>query len=274
MLRAFARPPGAIAASATRDATREDDAKFANQKARATVGRKPRAPRARARDDDDRAIARDWADVDARGFGRGSSALDRARYVVRDAKARLALPSSDGGVVGERPFSDVVYGCAFCAATTYALGAVDCWMRANAMARAPFMIGAWASLSVLAFGVVDAPPLRWWNLIVATTCSALIGVLSVRAFGANHVARAVALGASLALMMRLGAIHPPAGAVAFAAVESPAFADLGWWFAVYPALIGAVFIACAGKACEWVKLNRAFEFADVARVFSSAFSSS
>ena len=75
-------------------------------------------------------------------------------------------------------------------------------------------------------------------------------------------------------MMRLGAIHPPAGAVAFAAVESPAFADLGWWFAVYPALIGAVFIACAGKACEWVKLNRAFEFADVARVFSSAFSSS
>jgi hypothetical protein len=57
-------------------------------------------------------------------------------------------------------------------------------------------------------------------------------------------------------------------------VESPAFADLGWWFAVYPALIGAVFIACAGKACEWVKLNRAFEFADVARVFSSAFSSS
>ena len=178
------------------------------------------------------------------------------------------------GVVGERPFSDVVYGCAFCAATTYALGAVDCWMRANAMARAPFMIGAWASLSVLAFGVVDAPPLRWWNLIVATTCSALIGVLSVRAFGANHVARAVALGASLAVMMRLGAIHPPAGAVAFAAVESPAFADLGWWFAVYPALIGAVFIACAGKACEWVKLNRAFEFADVARVFSSAFSSS
>ena len=212
MLRAFARPPGAIAASATRDATREDGAKFANQKARATVGRKPRAPRARARDDDDRAVARDWADVDARGFGRGSSALDRARYVVRDAKARLALPSSDGGVVGERPFSDVVYGCAFCAATTYALGAVDCWMRANAMARAPFMIGAWASLSVLAFGVVDAPPLRWWNLIVATTCSALIGVLSVRAFGANHVARAVALGASLAVMMRLGAIHPPAGA--------------------------------------------------------------
>ena len=274
MRRAFARAPGATEASTTRAATRADRAKIANQKARATVGRKPRSHRARARDDDDRARARDWDDVDARGFGRGSSALDRARYAAKDSKARLALPGDDSGVVGERPFSDVVYGCAFCAATTYALGAVDCWMRANAIARAPFMIGAWASLSVLAFGVVDAPPLRWWNLIVATTCSALIGVLSVRAFGANHAARAVALGASLAVMMRLGAIHPPAGAVAFAAVDSPAFADLGCWFAVYPALIGAVCIACAGKACEWLKLNRAFEFADVARVFSSVFSSS
>lgn len=213
----------------------------------------------------------DWVDVDVCGFGCGLSVFDCVWYVVRDVKVRFALSSSDGGVVGERLFSDVVYGCVFCVVMMYVLGVVDCWMCVNVMVCVLFMIGVWASLSVLAFGVVDASSLRWWNLIVVMMCLVFIGVLLVCVFGVNYVVCVVVFGVLFVVMMCLGAIYSFAGAVAFAVVESFAFVDLGWWFVVYFVFIGVVFIVCVGKVCEWVKLNCVFEFVDVVCVFLSVF---
>lgn len=202
------------------------------------------------------------------GGGLGPGVRARAAFVLKDSKTRLALPGNETPAVGERPFSDVIFGFVFCGLTFAALGLVDEWVRATLGGVAPFMIGSWASLAVLAFGTMDPPPLRLWNLIVSTLASACIGMTCVHALGATWVARALALSASLAFMMRLGAIHPPAGAVAMAAVDVPAFAALRYGYIVYPGLVGALFILLMSKACQATKRRYEFEFGDVARVLS------
>jgi hypothetical protein len=200
--------------------------------------------------------------------GLGPGVRARAAFVLKDSKTRLALPGNETPAVGERPFSDVIFGFGFCGLTFAALGLADEWVRATLGGVAPFMIGSWASLAVLAFGTMDPPPLRLWNLTVSTSASACIGIACVHALGATWVARALALSASLAFMMRLGAIHPPAGAVAMAAVDIPAFAALRYGYIVYPGLIGAFFILFMSKACQAMKRRYEFEFGDVARALS------
>ena len=201
------------------------------------------------------------------GFGRDAGVWARTRFVTRDAKTRLALPGNLSPQVGERPFSDQVFGFAFCVATFLALGRVDdCLVSTRGV---PFMISSWASLAVLAFGTVDAPPLRLWNVVVGQIASAAIALACVGAFGAgSHLARALALSLSLSVMMRLGAIHPPAGAVAIAAVDGAYVEAFGFWYVVFPAFTGSLFIMCMSKACQWMKKRFEFELSDVASAFT------
>ena len=201
------------------------------------------------------------------GFGRDAGVWARARFVTRDAKTRLALPGNGSPQVGERPFSDQVFGFAFCVATFLALGRVDDFFVS--VRGVPFMISSWASLAVLAFGTVDAPPLRLWNVVVGQLASAAIALVCVGAFGTgSHVARAMALSVSLTVMMRLGAIHPPAGAVAFAAVDGAYVEAFGLWYVLFPALAGSLFIVCMSEACQWMKKRFEFELSDVASAFA------
>jgi len=245
------------AAASTVDARRRARARRPGRAAVTTASRGRRAVSTRASDD---AGERD-------GFGRDAGVWARARFVTRDAKTRLALPGNLSPQVGERPFSDQVFGFAFCVATFLALGRVDdCLVSTRGV---PFMISSWASLAVLAFGTVDAPPLRLWNVVVGQIASAAIALACVGAFGAgSHLARALALSLSLTVMMRLGAIHPPAGAVAVAAVDGAYVDAFGLWYVVFPAFTGSFFIMFMSRACQWMKKRFEFEFSDVARAFA------
>ena len=201
------------------------------------------------------------------GFGRDAGVWARARFVTRDAKTRLALPGNGSPQVGERPFSDQVFGFAFCVVTFLALGRVDDFFVS--VRGVPFMISSWASLAVLAFGTVDAPPLRLWNVVVGQLASAAIALACVGAFGTgSHVARAMALSVSLTVMMRLGAIHPPAGAVAVAAVDGAYVEAFGLWYVLFPALAGSLFIVCMSETCQLMKKRFEFELSDVASAFA------
>ena len=201
------------------------------------------------------------------GFGRDAGVWARARFVTRDAKTRLALPGNGSPQVGERPFSDQVFGFAFCVVTFLALGRVDDFFVS--VRGVPFMISSWASLAVLAFGTVDAPPLRLWNVVVGQLASAAIALACVGAFGTgSHVARAMALSVSLTVMMRLGAIHPPAGAVAVAAVDGAYVEAFGLWYVLFPALAGSLFIVCMSETCQLMKKRFEFELSDVASAFT------
>lgn len=192
--------------------------------------------------------------------------FERARCVCGDSKSRVALESRAGAedAVGERPFSDAVFGFVFSMLAFGALGMVDESIKSVYGARAaPFMCGSWASLSVLAFGVVDAPPMRMWNVLVGTVCSAAIATALVGAFGASWQTRALSLSLSTACMMRLGAIHPPAGALAMIIVDNAAFTNLGWTALAYPALAGSLFIVAMSAACQTAKTRFEFEWSDV-----------
>ena len=190
-----------------------------------------------------------------------SYALRRVKCVRADSKTRVALPGAREDVVGERPFSDAVFGFVFSALAFAALGAVDECVRRSC--GAPFMCGSWASLSVLAFGVMDAPPMRMWNVVVGTTCSAAIAATLAGAFGAGTWTRALSVSLSTACMMRVGAIHPPAGALAMIIVDNAAFTRLGYAAVAYPALLGSVFIVGASAACQAMKRRFEFEWSDV-----------
>ena len=195
-----------------------------------------------------------------------ASVLERARCVCGDSKSRVALESRAGAedAVGERPFSDAVFGFVFSLLAFGALGMVDESIKSVYGARAaPFMCGSWASLSVLAFGVVDAPPMRLWNVLVGTVCSAAIATALLGAFGASWQTRALSLSLSTACMMRLGAIHPPAGALAMIIVDNAAFSNLGWTALAYPALVGSLFIVAMSAACQAAKKRFEFEWSDV-----------
>ena len=199
--------------------------------------------------------------------------LDRARIVLGDSRCRLALPTERAEGVQERPFSDCCFGFAYCAATFAALGVADGVIKAALGPATPFMIGAWGSLGVLAFGTMDAPPLRLWNVVVATTASASVSIIVVRALGATWLARALSLSLSLVVMMRAGAIHPPAGAVALAAMDAH-FHSLGYLFAIYPTLVGSAFILGMSRLCHATKRRFEFEFSDVVRVVTGPFRAS
>ena len=82
----------------------------------------------------------------------------------------------------------------------------------------------------------------------------------------GRTARAMAL-VSLTVMMRLGAIHPLAGAVAVAAVDG-ATPSVRVVARLFPALAGSLFIVCMSEACQWMKKRFEFELSDVASAFA------
>ena len=202
-------------------------------------------PRATVGEDDER----------LRGLG------ERVRAVLRDSTCRLALATERAPQVGARPFSDAVFGFAFCAATFAALGVCDDVVKRVVGAATPFMIGAWGSLGVLAFGTLDAPPLRLWNVVAATAASATVSILCVNALVPTWLARSLSLSVSLVIMMRLGALHPPAGAVALAAMDAH-YHNLQWLYVVYPALLGSCLILVMSHACQTLKRRYEFSFGD------------
>ena len=178
--------------------------------------------------------------------GIGRSLTKRLRLAT-DGHVRLALPGNHRSEVDKRPISDVAYGFIFAFATLLILGVVDVVIDVNF--QQPFFIGAWGTISVLAFGTNDAPALRMWNVIVATVFASFVAIGFVKFFGATIVTRAMAVAISIAFMMWTGSIHPPGGAACVIAMDMVKWQELGFLYAVYPTVLGSAFICASGAVC-------------------------
>tara|TARA_B110000459_G_scaffold203706_1_gene261317 strand:+ start:468 stop:1562 length:1095 start_codon:yes stop_codon:yes gene_type:complete len=193
-------------------------------------------------------------------IGVGSSLFKRIQ-LASDGYVRLALPGNESREVDKRPISDLLYGFLFAFGTLAILGTIDALIEVNF--QKPFFIGAWGTISVLAFGTNDAPALRMWNVVVATVFASFVAICFVKFFGTTVITRALAVAISIAFMMWTGAIHPPGGAACVIAMDMIKWQELGFLYALYPTVLGSAFICASGAVCSKVKKRWPFTIEDV-----------
>lgn len=99
----------------------------------------------------------------------------------------------------------------------------------------PILIAPMGASAVLLFAVPASPLAQPWSILGGNMVAALVGVTAAAHFSDVMVAGAVAVAVAIALMMLLGCLHPPSGAVALTAVlGGHAIRDLGYTFVVWP----------------------------------------
>jgi len=104
------------------------------------------------------------------------------------------------------------------------------------------IIGSFGASAVLIYGAIDAPLAQPRNLIGGHFLSALVGVACFQFFAFEPVlAAALSVSLAIALMQATKTLHPPGGATALIAViGSDNIHQLGYFYAIVPALSGAV----------------------------------
>lgn len=104
------------------------------------------------------------------------------------------------------------------------------------------IIGSFGASAVLIYGAINSPLAQPRNLVGGHFLSALVGV-SCQLLLADQpiIAAALAVSLAIALMQATKTLHPPGGATALIAViGSEKIHALGYWYAVIPALSGAL----------------------------------
>jgi CBS domain-containing membrane protein len=117
----------------------------------------------------------------------------------------------------------------------------------GAFEHVPLLIAPIGASTVLVFGVPASPLAQPYNVVVGNVSAALIGVTASHVLPEPYVAGAVAVALTIAVTSLLGALHPPAGAVALTAViGGPAIAEAGYRFALVPVALSSLLLVAAG----------------------------
>ena len=106
-----------------------------------------------------------------------------------------------------------------------------------------YLIAPFGATSVLIFAVPNSPLAQPWSAVVGNASAAFVGVLACMLIPDAALRIALAVGLSVALMIPLRAVHPPAGAVAMTAAMNPeATLQLGFGFVLAPVLAGTLIL--------------------------------
>lgn len=104
-----------------------------------------------------------------------------------------------------------------------------------------YMIAPFGATSVLVFAAPNSPLAQPWSAVVGNTVAGIVGVLCCYLVPDPGWRIALAVGASIAVMIPLRAVHPPGGAVAMTAALNPdEIRELGFAFVIAPVLAGTV----------------------------------
>ncbi|MEI2302104.1 HPP family protein [Ensifer sp. MJa1] len=118
--------------------------------------------------------------------------------------------------------------------SSYALGA---------NANLPLLIAPMGASAVLLFAAPASPLAQPWSVVGGNFVSSLIGVTAALLIPEPVIAAAVAVGLAIGVMLLLGCLHPPSGAVALTAVlGGTAIHDAGYWFVLSPVAINSFVI--------------------------------
>ena len=104
------------------------------------------------------------------------------------------------------------------------------------------LIGSFGASAVLLYGAPKSPLAQPRNLIGGHVFSALVGVsIRLAVAGPHWLVCALAVALAIAVMHATGTLHPPGGATALIAVTGgPKLLALGYLYAVFPVLSGAL----------------------------------
>ncbi|WP_339947468.1 HPP family protein [uncultured Albimonas sp.] len=134
------------------------------------------------------------------------------------------------------------------------LGAFAGLLAAGLLALSPavdltlglYLVAPFGATSVLLFAVPNSPLAQPWSAVAGNVSAAVAGVACCLLIPDPTLRIAVAVGAAIAVMALLRAMHPPGGAVAMTAAMSPeAIRELGFGFALAPVGLGTVLLVLA-----------------------------
>jgi CBS domain-containing membrane protein len=102
-----------------------------------------------------------------------------------------------------------------------------------------YMVAPFGATAVLVFAAPSSPLAQPWPVVVGNTSAAIVGV-AVTPLIPDLITRvSVAVALTVAVMLLLRAVHPPAGAIAMTVAVAPeAGHSLGFTFALVPVAAG------------------------------------
>lgn len=113
----------------------------------------------------------------------------------------------------------------------------------GADANLPLLIAPMGASAVLLFAAPSSPLAQPWSILGGNIVASVIGVTSALLIPEPVIAAAVAVGLAIAIMLLLGCLHPPSGAVALTAVlGGPSIHEAGYWFVLSPVAINSALI--------------------------------
>jgi CBS domain-containing membrane protein len=126
---------------------------------------------------------------------------------------------------------------------------VVCRMAFGSVGDLPALVAPLGASTVLLFAAPHSPLARPWCCIGGNTISAVVGVSIAGVIADPIVAAAVACGIAIGVMMALGCLHPPGGAVALTAVlGGPSIHAAGYGFALWPVAVSSLLLLGAALA--------------------------
>jgi len=122
------------------------------------------------------------------------------------------------------------------------------------------IIGSFGASAVLIYGAIRSPLAQPRNLIGGHVISALIGVTAYKLLPDQMwLASSLAVATAIFAMHATKTLHPPGGATALIAVTgSQQIHELGYFYVIMPAAIGAVFLLIVALLINNIPKNRKY----------------
>ncbi|WP_046116723.1 HPP family protein [Ensifer aridi] len=119
----------------------------------------------------------------------------------------------------------------------------------GADASLPLLIAPMGASAVLLFAAPSSPLAQPWSILGGNVVSATVGVTCALLIPNPVVAAAIAVALAIGVMLVLGCLHPPSGAVALTAVlGGPVIREAGYAFVLSPVAINSLVILTAALA--------------------------
>jgi CBS-domain-containing membrane protein len=125
---------------------------------------------------------------------------------------------------------------------------------------ATLIIGSFGASAVLVYAAIKSPLAQPRNLMGGHIISGLVGVACFKLFGDTvWIAAAMAVSLAIVMMLLTKTLHPPGGATALIAVISgKKIHDLGFFYALIPAGLGALILLIVALAVNNLSRNRQY----------------